>query len=767
MPPTLKSINKKLKENLILNAERDNFASILENSSFTDIFRYLWASNLKDQIELPNVGLSTNKKDARLSDAFRNQGNRLYRDQKLVKALEAYNYAVISAPHPETYLPETSQDFTEIPFISKYGNDEYSHLSFAYANRSALLYEMKKFTEALKDINAALMYGYGKQHKLCERRIKCLIGLGKFNEAHAIANLLYEKIDNFSLDSKEAKDFKSGLRKLVAKCNTPKKVDDTEAHTNDISTTTGKVCTDITNNRRPLCNIGIKSIIEDQTDDALSALMPSTRGDRGSVNSCVSVQFSAAKGRHLVARRDIPPGEVLMVEASHVSLVRLNSNLRSYCSYCLVSAHVPTPCPTCSLAVYCSLACRDAAAGAKGGHPAECSLLPMLVALQPDLDAGLAFRTFTALGWENFSKYVKEIKFSKSGPLDSPANASKDSKDNTNKGVLGQNDTDSLEKLLDVGEMDCRFLFSLEGNLTARRREEKLDAAVAALILLKIFQNCSEFWRTKENYIDPVSLEVEDLVTLGSHIMTIYLKVQCNAHCIKELKMNNESQGEQQYFDVGYGLYQKLSLLNHSCNANAHQSSTGIRKILYSISSIKKGEEITMSYGERFASHTKENRIKSLAETYHFKCSCIACVHNWPLFKDLAMKFSLRCCKCSGAVEPASGRCRMCNLGHKVSSGNKKKNQGKKGKKNSHKDQSLIAYDATSANEEIAHAWKLYNEAHKNIANGSSSLQDIEKVRNLLSSLDKYALMPNKPYIEAQETCMKWFDTRSNETYCW
>ncbi|KAF2366671.1 SET domain [Trinorchestia longiramus] len=755
--PTLKTITKKFKERL----ESENDFGKLR--SVSEKFQYLWEFNKKNPVQLPNVTENINKKNAELSEAFRNEGNRLYRQKKLQKALEAYNIALIAAPHPQD-ANEYDNKVNELPYEGQFSNGEFSHLSYAYANRSALLYELNEYERAMMDISAATACGYpkSKQHKLWERRIKCLISLEKFKEAHSSALLLEAKLTNFPMDAKELKTFKADLSKLLSKCcvaengqnNSPKN-QTTQSNFSKISSGSSKSVTEQSRKRATtFCQNNLRLTVPVQT----------SRNCKGTVSSAVGVQCSESKGRHLVALRDISPGEILLVEDSHVYYMKLNSCLRSHCHHCLRQVYTPTPCITCSLAVFCDSSCRRAAEMTRGGHASECAQLPTLVALQPDLDACLALHAITALGWHNFSKCAQQIDSNDSGVC----NSFTDTRDQVEAARRDSDphctsDTDSLAKLLDIEELDYQFLTSLEGNLSSRCAEELIEAGIYALILLKVLISNAAFWKSKEHCTDPALLQTSDFITLGCHLMVMMLKIQCNAHCIKELEIkSNEPQQQCSYLDVGYGLYQKLSLLNHSCNANAHQSSMGKQKILYSISSIARSEEITISYGERFASHRKENRIKSLGKAYHFICNCRACANDWPLFQDLPMKFSLRCYRCNSAVDPSSKKCRSCQLEHSTGGSNgNKKNKGKKGKKGAQKESVHHVYDVSSCNIQIMDAWKQYNEAFKNIEKGTTDAQDLQKITELISLMDKYALMPNKPYVEAQETCIRWFDVYS------
>ena len=77
------------------------------------------------------------------------------------------------------------------------------------------------------------------------------------------------------------------------------------------------------------------------------------------------------------------------------------------------------------------------------------------------------------------------------------------------------------------------------------------------------------------------------------------------------------------------------SLLNHSCNPN---TATLIQKdfqIVYAVKTIQQGEEISDIYKCHFCETPLEIRQKQILESYHFKCTCTACVENYATFNEL------------------------------------------------------------------------------------------------------------------------------------
>ena len=77
---------------------------------------------------------------------------------------------------------------------------------------------------------------------------------------------------------------------------------------------------------------------------------------------------------------------------------------------------------------------------------------------------------------------------------------------------------------------------------------------------------------------------------------------------------------------LGSCLVPSISLLNHSCDSNAHHLSEGLELVIRSMRKIAKGEEITISYIAPCLS--AEERLKAVFTTYAFICQCNRCTEE-------------------------------------------------------------------------------------------------------------------------------------------
>ena len=108
-------------------------------------------------------------KDRSESQKLRNLGNQVYQKNRLSEALEYYSQSICLAPHPlppNTYMNHP-QDQEE--------TFSYEELALGYANRSAVLFQMKEYELCIRDITRAFNYSYPNNlmYKLFERKSRC------------------------------------------------------------------------------------------------------------------------------------------------------------------------------------------------------------------------------------------------------------------------------------------------------------------------------------------------------------------------------------------------------------------------------------------------------------------------------------------------------------------------------------------------------------------------------------------------------------------
>lgn len=241
-------------------------------ATLDSMFRYLWSQPEAQQQLVPPPGNNRiSRKGASEAEKFRYEGNRLYRENKLEQALLAYNYSILAAPHPglEIGAKEPQQE----------------GLSLAFANRSAVLYEMNQYKDALADVDRALTFGYptSKRHRLHERKAKCLQAMGKKEEAKAVLEDTLNALSTMSLDDKEAATVRKNITNLKSKCDSKQRVTST------------------------LSSLRYQHVFYTGPGRPPSVTYP--RPDLPCLSDAISIQYTPIRGRHMVAARDIKPGK--------------------------------------------------------------------------------------------------------------------------------------------------------------------------------------------------------------------------------------------------------------------------------------------------------------------------------------------------------------------------------------------------------------------------------------------------------------------------
>lgn len=224
-------------------------------------------------------------------------------------------------------------------------------------------------------------------------------------------------------------------------------------------------------------------------------------------SDAVKVMHEPGCGRFVVATRDVQPGEVLFIESPIVSTL-CDEHVESICLSCLRYTTAPLPCPTCSDASFCSLACRTLALN--GFHKYECRLtnifihtgikdLPLLL---------LAMRAVTQQPVEYFIK--NKDKFSCPDPK------------------YGREDQ--------YTSMDYSTLFNLCTHREHREPYDLYTKTVFACFLLRCLQETGYF---KSVTSDPPSTTLTDEEVLIARLLKHFLEcIQFNTHTIESIFEN-------------------------------------------------------------------------------------------------------------------------------------------------------------------------------------------------------------------------------------
>ncbi|XP_012526872.1 SET and MYND domain-containing protein 4 [Monomorium pharaonis] len=496
------------------------------------------------------------RKNLEISTAFKLAGNKEFQSKNYVASLELYTKSAL-------YAPSNSID-----------------LSIAIANRSASLFYLDRWQDCINDIKLAIRLGYpdNLRYKLHLRAAQCYIKLGNRRAAVETVLQIHSTLNERNMPDEK----KERLQRQV----------------NDI---TSKI-----------------SCMEDDTDDTTDTTeFPSqpevAYGENPNfrfASAAIEVKYTAEKGRHVIANKDIKRGQVLFVEKAF-AFVPL-SHIKDICYNCCRSCNdTPVPCTECVDSTYCNINCWDAASSC---HRWECLGNQMGLWSQIGI-AYLAVRTLfkciTATDDNKLNEVQKLVtNFSKLAPCD----------------------------IISYG--------------------------ITAIMLMMYLSKYTDFFKAinlKECLVSKLSNDFNcDLATEGderlyvsSLLLRYILQLISNGHAITKINAiadNNENKLLIQQQDrIATAIYPSASMMNHSCDPNIINSFLGQILITKATRDIAAGEEVFNCYGADFRRMLKKERQEKIESQYCFKCNCAAC--TIPEYDDVLKKFTaMKCPECSGPL---------------------------------------------------------------------------------------------------------------------
>ncbi|KAG8042606.1 hypothetical protein G9C98_005240 [Cotesia typhae] len=310
-------------------------------------------------------------KDLESALKLKESGNKYFGHGKFLKALETYSSAILITPKKE--------------------------LGIFLANRSAALYNLTLYEEALSDANVAFKIGYPKElaYKLEERRARCYLALKNHSEAISSFQKTLTCLDDTKLPLEKKQKLEMDVRMMLAVMEKGKglnKPKDTKFTAQNGSAKLKESAS------------GAKFQIPKIAD--CNPLYPNC-------SSSVEIRESPDLGRYGVATRDIEPGELLIVEKPNNAVLLTEYRLTN-CHYCFTKNIAPYPavCDTCAAVAYCSTSCRDADSKV---HLNECSVLVPLWLSEASVTCLMAIKAIIQKPWAKLKALKEEFYKSSAG----------------------------------------------------------------------------------------------------------------------------------------------------------------------------------------------------------------------------------------------------------------------------------------------------------------------------------------------------------------
>ncbi|XP_066491945.1 SET and MYND domain-containing protein 4 [Tiliqua scincoides] len=522
------------------------------------------------------------KKDPRLALSYKEKGNERFQKKAYRSAAALYSKAL---SHTEIGSPE---------------------MAVCYANRSAAFFYLGQFEVCLEDIGRAQVEGYPNRlyPKILRRKAECLLSLGRLQEA---AETLSDLENKMSLDP----NLKAATHQMLL---------------NKFSQMKVKTCKE-------------KHSLVSQPTGLDSAQKDLEHWEENSRISCasasLSLDFSTCKGRHLVAAKDIIPGEILLREEAFVSVLcpgenfilqgttkatldEQHDNEDLHCHCCLRQLVASVPCQGCSYAKYCSSVCAQLAW--KNYHRIECSLGGLLLTL--GVLCHVTLRAVLVAGFTEVCTLVKQLH---GGDVVESCKAvtKGDSASIPGCDADGQYSSSyqtvfSLLPHTEKHSPEFQFLCSLCIAALCKRLE---DTGLTALIVGKSISECPG--ESKAAKTSP------ELKILGEAMLRHMLQLRCNAHAITTLRESGSGDGpvaSSEQVRLATAIFPVVSLLNHSCDPNTSVAFNGTTVEIRALQPVLRGQEILHCYGPHRCRMIAIERRKQLLSQYFFECQCQACL---------------------------------------------------------------------------------------------------------------------------------------------
>ncbi|XP_067422087.1 SET and MYND domain-containing protein 4 [Emydura macquarii macquarii] len=542
-------------------------------------------------------------KDQKAALFYKEEGNKRFQKKEYTAAITLYSKAVA---HIRLDSPE---------------------MSLCYANRSAALFHLGQFEDCLEDIERAQAQGYPDrlQPKILLRKTECLLLLGRVQEA---AGTITEVESKIAMDQNLTSTARQTLLRKVSQL----KMKAREKEGSLISA--------------PGALSKTQKDLEFWEEN----------GKISSASSSVSLKFDCCRGRHLVATKDIIPGETLVKEEAFVSVLSPGKSLLLqdgvetkwdtrvtngdfHCHRCLKQLLASVPCRGCSYAKYCSKTCAQLAW--EHYHRTECSLGALLLTL--GVFSHVALRTVLVAGFAEVSSSVKQSQ-GDDKELHKTEARGKSLGETSNSKAGMQGLSEKAEPLIPGCDDDGQYQGSYQAVFNLLTHAAKHSPEHKFLCSLSIVAICKKLQETDLTILSERSCESQsklkvhmkmsaelspELKILGEAMLRHMLQLQCNAQAvtvIRESEPGDSTVADSEQVCLATALFPVTSLLNHSCDPNTSVTFSGTAATVRASRPILRGQEIFHCYGPHRCRMGSAERQQRLLCQYFFACQCQACL---------------------------------------------------------------------------------------------------------------------------------------------
>ncbi|XP_044005070.1 SET and MYND domain-containing protein 4-like [Aphidius gifuensis] len=469
-------------------------------------------------------------------------------------------------PHESDYFDSAFMEYTK----SIANAPPMSHqLSSSYGKRAEILCRLKLYTDSLNDIQQALDNNCpdNQKTKYYLLKAKCLKVLShSINNDHDI-NRAYQDAKYW------IKNMNNNMRKKYEKL--------LFEQIND--------------------NLIDAGIFKKWNYDKFIPILNNRHVNLPSLSDSVGLKYSRRFGRHIFAKKNIKPGEIIAIERPYAKIYYGDMKLR-FCCHCGEQMWSSLPCDSCNIMMFCSNKCRDDAND--DYHAIECQVLKFIqkfnlqdeyfivtrIICKAIVEADCSLDTLK----NDLDKIHAEKNPLKRGFVNEIFESNKISSIYS---LLGHSVKDNFNSKIHINSILISYLLITKTNVSSSG-----------------ILNDRNFDNLKDNYM------FIWLIKLVQKLILI-----CNTNSLSLVGFGDKPEGLFQ------GIYTNISLFNHSCCPTVASSTQCDKLILTAIQPIAKGQQVYYNYAQHYRANEKKDRQLELFKYYKFICKCKACEKNWPV----------------------------------------------------------------------------------------------------------------------------------------
>ncbi|KAK9075393.1 hypothetical protein SSX86_003716 [Deinandra increscens subsp. villosa] len=618
----MEKLKSSIPQALILSISQSNPQTLPNTcSSLHDFFDQL--PQFHQMVEdLAHTNTSLSIKNAESALDFKLKGNNCFSNGDNSNALRFYTQALRVAPR-------------DVDVSGK------NLVATLYVNRAAVLQKMGLFLECQRDCNRALAI-CRSYSKAWFRRGKANTSMGNYDDA--ICDLKVSLCMEHSLSGKRQIE---GELKLIIRQNKREDYPPNAIKCKE---------SDIQGNKWTDCFLNFNAGSQYDFPWFLPCRSYLTDQLQGIQLQCVETEFE--RKRHGVSdghtsshfascRGTICCGtsEILLLVLVNARLIFIVSkNCReTHCHFCFneLPADI-VPCPSCSIALYCSQLCQIHARGQD--HQSHTKNHDTGFDLSSDLENYVASVTKAIVNGVNI-KQKQNCEHKHECGVNWPAVLPAEIV------LAGRIIVKSIEQNRHFGESSTIVNLELCHRYLQLDPEAKLELHISSIVLLKCLHH--SYGTDIPVNGDTISQCVLLLSQINVNSMAVVLVRSAADTVGPPSSAGNHTTSTVEQVRVGQAIYLAGSLYNHSCQPNIHTYFLSRTLYIRAIDFVAAGDPLELSYGPQVGQWSSNKRQSSLKEQYAFVCSCTGC--SQLNLSDLIIN-SFRCLNqnCSGVVLDSS-----------------------------------------------------------------------------------------------------------------